>query len=882
MSSTHKDRLELPETLQNLPRVENFSSYRHRWNTNEEIASILICFDKHESWLSKEVKIRPQSGTMLLYSRKRVRYRRDGYCWKKRKDGKTTREDHMKLKVQGVECIYGCYVHSAVLPTFHRRCYWLLENPDIVLVHYLNVPSADESKMVTSAALSQCAESKKWTKEELVSQLKPMFHTSEDSDHFDTVTDTTVEGIVQQLMEKHQLETVLNSQQRSSRDRNISLKLAICPVTGKEKRSVQNNQAVIPRSTSGNVTSDRSTSKLAAQEDVPKFQPKVQKMGVITSRSGRPSSLKITSSYRSAQEKTTVATSTSSHFVNTSPTSVILSLSQIQGGGGLLILNNTGAVTGLGLTPTMDITTPITGIDISPIHKTTTAITTLGTTTTPDTTTDLTELELTPSSNNEAVVTCLEFTSVQNTTTDITGLDITPTQNTTAATELARSPALSTTTVQSILKLTPAQRTTAASGERLVQSHSSTTVSELGLRTTNILTNFGQNSNTTVQRTPLKTEQKSKTAFLGLQLGSKRSSEDNRTSKQHANNISIPARFRNELPGRESFLNIVSPKLTTNSIGLDSQDFLSSIAFFASSSEAHPTGTVHHRGDQTVSSGKVASNRRKSKHESQNLFLSSQESSAETFPKEMDIQTISDVNSFDVTPMDISDSDLPINHIDDVFQYNSLHTLTDFNTLVSPNSKHSPGNESSIVTTASSSFPAFSCSSQMELPQHKHDDVVSINDYSPDWSYTEGGIKVLISGPWDSSSSLYTALFDGVNVPTTLVQSGVLRCFCPAHDAAVVNLQVACEGRVISNSVTFEYYKRIISTLTTDNFNVDEQVLELSLMERLKGMESRLSIQSEVLTLCSDLSTAATSTSDHLYADEPPGSDQKKISTRTV
>ena len=48
-------------------------------------------------------KFRPKSGSMLLYSRKKVRYRRDGYCWKKRKDGKTTREDHMKLKVQGME-----------------------------------------------------------------------------------------------------------------------------------------------------------------------------------------------------------------------------------------------------------------------------------------------------------------------------------------------------------------------------------------------------------------------------------------------------------------------------------------------------------------------------------------------------------------------------------------------------------------------------------------------------------------------------------------------------------------------------------------------------------------------------------------------------------
>ena len=51
--------------------------------------------------------IRPQNGSMILYNRKKVKYRKDGYCWKKRKDGKTTREDHMKLKVQGVE-VRGC------------------------------------------------------------------------------------------------------------------------------------------------------------------------------------------------------------------------------------------------------------------------------------------------------------------------------------------------------------------------------------------------------------------------------------------------------------------------------------------------------------------------------------------------------------------------------------------------------------------------------------------------------------------------------------------------------------------------------------------------------------------------------------------------------
>ncbi|XP_039297122.1 uncharacterized protein LOC111060399, partial [Nilaparvata lugens] len=143
--------IKLPENLESLPKAEHFPTQRHRWNTNEEIAAILISFERHSDWQSKEVKIRPKSGSMLLYSRKKVRYRRDGYCWKKRKDGKTTREDHMKLKVQGTECIYGCYVHSAILPTFHRRCYWLLQNPDIVLVHYLNVPYPDDNKLAVIA-----------------------------------------------------------------------------------------------------------------------------------------------------------------------------------------------------------------------------------------------------------------------------------------------------------------------------------------------------------------------------------------------------------------------------------------------------------------------------------------------------------------------------------------------------------------------------------------------------------------------------------------------------------------------------------------------------------------------------------------------------------
>ncbi|CAG5129969.1 unnamed protein product, partial [Candidula unifasciata] len=191
--------IQLPEQLQKINPLEEFVSVRHRWNTNEEIASILIAFDRHKEWLVLPQKIRPASGSMLLYNRKVVFYRRDGYCWKKRRNGSTIREDHMKLKVQGLECIYGSYVHSAILPTFHRRCYWLLQNPNIVLIHYLNVPYPEAAKPsipLLSYELSQ----KSWTKEELVDQLRPMLSRATEGTEHDTEDDQKVEKMLDEFL----------------------------------------------------------------------------------------------------------------------------------------------------------------------------------------------------------------------------------------------------------------------------------------------------------------------------------------------------------------------------------------------------------------------------------------------------------------------------------------------------------------------------------------------------------------------------------------------------------------------------------------------------------------------------------------------------------
>lgn len=45
----------------------------------------------------------------------------------------------------------------------------------------------------------------------------------------------------------------------------------------------------------------------------------------------------------------------------------------------------------------------------------------------------------------------------------------------------------------------------------------------------------------------------------------------------------------------------------------------------------------------------------------------------------------------------------------------------------------------------------------------------------------QGGVKVLITGPWQEASNNYSCLFDQISVPASLIQPGVLRCYCPGE-----------------------------------------------------------------------------------------------------
>ncbi|XP_057244620.1 calmodulin-binding transcription activator 2-like, partial [Malurus melanocephalus] len=128
-------------------------------------------------------------------------------------------------------------------------------------------------------------------------------------------------------------------------------------------------------------------------------------------------------------------------------------------------------------------------------------------------------------------------------------------------------------------------------------------------------------------------------------------------------------------------------------------------------------------------------------------------------------------------------------------------------------------------------------------PDPPSDPPVAITDFSPEWSYPEGGVKVLITGPW-GDPGVYSCLFDRTSVPAALVQPGVLRCYCPPHEAGVAALRVACPPRLLSAAAPFEYRARGAARgppgAQLDWLALDEAQFRLSILERLEQLEARL------------------------------------------
>ncbi|KAL2521544.1 Calmodulin-binding transcription activator 3 [Forsythia ovata] len=113
---------------------------QHRWLRPAEICEILRNYKKF--CLSPEPPNRPTSGSLFLFDRKVLRYfRKDGHNWRKKKDGKTVKEAHERLKAGSIDVLHCYYAHGEEDQNFQRRSYWMLEEElsHIVLVHYREV-----------------------------------------------------------------------------------------------------------------------------------------------------------------------------------------------------------------------------------------------------------------------------------------------------------------------------------------------------------------------------------------------------------------------------------------------------------------------------------------------------------------------------------------------------------------------------------------------------------------------------------------------------------------------------------------------------------------------------------------------------------------------
>ncbi|XP_018574381.1 calmodulin-binding transcription activator 2 isoform X1 [Anoplophora glabripennis] len=694
---------------------------------------------------------------MLLYSRKKVRYRRDGYCWKKRKDGKTTREDHMKLKVQGTECIYGCYVHSAILPTFHRRCYWLLQNPDIVLVHYLNVPYPDDNKLaVITPSLALWADKKEWTKDELVSQLKPMFFSEDEPDlnneleisNFKLQTAETVEAIVSQLMEK----------QRVARQAALVKQLECgCPdstcADGKTCSHPMRRITSAKDVASSPLPSSSSNSRPPSNSDNNNQVSSTTGSGsMLLSNNNSPRVYSRDSRNQQVAQNSGNCSSSSS---NTPP--LVLSLSQIQGGGGLLILNSN-------------------------------------------------------SSNNSSHQNLVNPVSVANFVCN-TNRGI---QKETRTGHLVLK--------QEIMDTNPSCLHSSKQNSKSCQRETKMEVND-NLRQS--IFNDGSIYGSTAPRN----HHQQQTEVIMSSAPSTPSKHMDTTQEEVVDDFK-----------HQNFCDETVVLLGTDSSGsLVSKSDGSSIingGFFNETldlSQEDIQRTLS--ANMPLCSTELDSHQRHNSEPNTVNQQSKAESEQQTLTTEINPMDFIDSCDVVVSPTHVVDDDVFVN-------LDAFDMLGEFPDLDGLDSGHAG------LLDVNPSEDRNSAKAQIDQQQNNHsmEGSAKITDYSPEWAYPEGGVKVLVTGPWHSSGP-YTVLFDTFPVPTTLVQSGVLRCYCPAHEAGLATLQVACDGYVISNSVIFEYKlpprEEQVTAPEPKIERSNDNLLKFTLLQRLEAMDDRLQIKQE-------------------------------------
>ncbi|XP_061016475.1 calmodulin-binding transcription activator 1 [Dama dama] len=948
-SNSSHVKIFLPKKLlECLPKCSSLPKERHRWNTNEEIAAYLITFEKHEEWLTTSPKTRPQNGSMILYNRKKVKYRKDGYCWKKRKDGKTTREDHMKLKVQGVECLYGCYVHSSIIPTFHRRCYWLLQNPDIVLVHYLNVPAIEDCGKPCGPILCSINTDKKewakWTKEELIGQLKPMFHGIKwTCSNGNSSSGFSVEQLVQQILDSHQTKppprthnclctgslgagSSVHHKCNSAKHRIISPKVE--PRAGgygghaevqhndvsegkqehshhgkgssREKRNGKVAKPVLLHQNSTEVSSTNQVEVPDTTQSSPvsissglNSDPDMVDSPVVTG----VSSMAVASVMGSLSQSATVFMSevTNEAVYTMSPTAGpnhhLLSPDASQGlvlavssDGHKFAFPTTGSSESLSMLPTNVSEELVLSTTLDGGRKI------------PETTMNfdpdcfLNNPKQGQTYGGGGLKAEMVSTNVRHSPPVERGFGFTTvltkeikTEDTSFEQQMAKEAYSSSAVAAASSSLT------LTAGSSLLPSGGglspSTTLEQMDFSAIDsnkdYTSSFSQTGHSPhVHQTP------SPSFFLQDASKPLPIEQNAHSSLSDSGGTFVMPTVKTEASSQTSSCSGHVETRIESTSSLHLMQFQANFQAMATEGEVTmETSQVAEGGEGLIKSGEL------------------QACSSEHYLQPEPTGVIRSAGGVPLLPGNVvqglypvaqpglgnaSNMELSLDHFDISFSNQFSDLINDFisveggsgtiygHQLVSGDGtalSQSEDGARAPFTQAEMCIPccspqqgglqlssaeggagtmaymhvaevvsAASASGTLGMLQQSGR-VFMVTDYSPEWSYPEGGVKVLITGPWQEASNNYSCLFDQISVPASLIQPGVLRCYCPAHDTGLVTLQVAFNNQIISNSVVFEYKARALPTLPSsqhDWLSLDDNQFRMSILERLEQMERRM------------------------------------------
>uniref|UniRef100_A0A8B9RDC1 Calmodulin-binding transcription activator 1 n=1 Tax=Astyanax mexicanus TaxID=7994 RepID=A0A8B9RDC1_ASTMX len=846
--------------------------------------------------LTTSPKTRPQNGSMILYNRKKVKYRKDGYCWKKRKDGKTTREDHMKLKVQGVECLYGCYVHSSIIPTFHRRCYWLLQNPDIVLVHYLNVPAIEDCGKPCGPILCSINTDKKewakWTKEELIGQLKPMFHGIKwTCSNGNSSSGFSVEQLVQQILDSHQTKPpprthnclctgTLGAGSSVHHKCNSAKHRIISPKVDLRSGGYGSGHSELQNSDVSEGKTEHSHGRGVSRE---KRNGKVHKPVLL-----HQNSTEVSSTNQVEVPDTT----------QNSPVSISSGLNSDPD------MADSPAVTGMGhvasvmsgLTQSVFMS-EVTGdpvYSMSPTGGPNAHI--MG----PDATSHGLVLAVTSDSH--------KFAFPGSGGADAGGPAATDGLSMLSAAGVSEELVLSSSLDSGSIKI-PETTMNFDPDCFLNNPKQGQTYGGNGLKQEN-------GTSSTSSSTNIKTEDTSFEQQLakesGYQVGPVVSCSVSSGSGSQNSLTLTPA--SSLLPSGGG----LSPSTTLEQMdfsAIDSKpDFSSSapVSYDQAMNNAHLTHQSHSPSFFLQEPPHSAQNQQGSPVEQSSGQQSTNAGSQQLQPLLQGAGLVqglyNSVGNHQAGGGGGTGMEISLDHFDISFGNQFSDLINDFisvdggatavgpggalyaHQLVGPHgSDGQPGSgggqqqgqedgTNRATGYSTSELCLQPCCSPQSLGggatgaggsgeagslSYMHvAEVVSaavahgtlgmlqatgrlfmVTDYSPEWSYPEGGVKVLITGPWQEASSHYSCLFDQISVPASLIQPGVLRCYCPAHDTGLVTLQVAVSNQIISNSVVFEYKARALPSLPSsqhDWLSLDDNQFRMSILERLEQMERRM------------------------------------------